>query len=49
MEAVAKGGASVVQYSPGQLEGGLEPFALVDSVKGGGLEVWKSGFGMLWA
>lgn len=49
MEPVAVSGASVVQYSFGQLESGFEPFALVDGVKGGGLEVWKSGFGMLWA
>jgi len=49
VEAVAVAHVAVVQYSPGQLEGSFEPFALVDGVKGGGLEVWKSGFGMLWA
>ena len=47
MKAVAVAHVAVVHYGSRQLEGSFEPFALVDGVKGGGLEVWKSGFGML--
>jgi hypothetical protein len=37
VEPVAVGGASVVHYSLGRLEGGFDSFAVVDGVGGGGL------------
>ena len=47
MEPVAVGGASVVHYSLGQLEGGFDAFAVVDGVDGGGLaEVGGVGHGV---
>jgi len=37
VEPVAVGGASVIHYSLGRLEGGFDSFAVVDGVDGGGL------------